>query len=457
MAKALTDISYQKRPYNNHLDSIPGENGLPLVGLTLEIIRNPYKMVDRLYRTYGSVARGRVLSQQFILLTGPDINQKILLDTEKNFSPMMGYDVSLSEFYGGGLLMRDFDDHKMHRRMFQTAFKNDTMRHYTDLINDIVKDHICQWQFDRNFHFFPNIKQTLLDIAAHIFLGLDNFNGQEAQRIAGTFEDITEGMMGIIQIDHPLFFLCKWRKGKQARRYMENYLIEQIPQRRAGNKMDIFSVICRETDENGEYFSNEDIAAHINFLLFAAHDTTTSNLSYIMQYLGQAPGLQERARAECQHKGKEALEFDDLKDMQTLHNIHHEALRLHPSVMMLVRRTIRECVIDGVNIPADAIVNVYPQYTNMMEEHWTNPTKFDPDRFSVERAEHKRHPFQFVPFGGGAHKCIGLHFAEMIVKCVSNQMLLQYKWTVPEGYTPQHQVFPMPKQKDNLPLILYKI
>jgi hypothetical protein len=49
-----------------------------------------------------------------------------------------------------------------------------------------------------------------------------------------------------------------------------------------------------------------------------------------------------------------------------------------------------------------------------------------------------------------------MHFAGMIVKCFMHQMLLAYEWKVPEGYNPEHQVFPMPKQKDDLPLILTK-
>jgi len=77
--------------------------------------------------------------------------------------------------------------------------------------------------------------------------------------------------------------------------------------------------------------------------------------------------------------------------MEQMQNIHYESLRMYPSVMMMARRTIRECELEGVTIPADTIINIFPQYTHMMEEHWDEPTKFDPDRFSPERAEHKRH------------------------------------------------------------------
>jgi len=454
MAKAAIDLSYQQRPFNRDLRHVLGENGLPLVGCSLELTTKPYQLVDRLYKTYGPVARMQVLNQPVLVCSGAEINRMVYLDPDKNFSAMMGYHESLNEFYTGGLLVRDFDEHKLHRRMFQTAFKNETMRHYTALMNQIIAQNIAGWGEQRDFHFFPNIKSTLMDIAARTFLGIDDLVGDEARRIAKTYEHISEGMVGIIRADSPLLPFCKWRRGKVAKRYMERYLIEQIPARRAGNKQDMFSLVCREKNEQGEYFSDADIAGHINFLLFAAHDTTTSNLSYIMQLLGQFPDIQQKARNECLALGKPFVEFDDLNNMHELEKIHLEALRLYPSVMTMVRRTIRECEIEGVRVPADTFIYVYPQYVHRMPEYWDNPEVFDPERFSPGRAEHKRHPFQFIPFGGGAHKCIGMHFAGMIVKTFMHQMLLAYEWQVPEGYNPVHQIFPMPKQKDDLPLLL---
>ena len=454
MSKEQIDLSYQHRPMNTHLENIPGDDGMPFLGTTLELMNNPYGLVDRLYKKYGPVVQSKAVAQPYVLVVGADINQMFYLDTEKNFSPMMGYATSLGEFYSGGLLVRDYDDHKKHRRLFQTAFKNDAMMFYTDVMNDIMKNHIESWDGKAFFHFFPHVKTMLLDVAAHIFLGIGDLTGEEAKKISETFEDIAIGMTGIFRWDSPLLPFCNFRKGKQAKRYMESYLMSQIEERRNSDKRDMFSVICREKDENGNYFSDSDIAAHINFLLFAAHDTTTSNLTYIMQYLGEDPTLQEKARAESLAKNKPFIDFGDLDSMEEMQKIHYEALRMRPSVMMMARRTIRDCEIAGVMIPADTVLNIFPQYTHMMAEHWDNPEIFDPERFSPERAEHKRHSFQFIPFGGGAHKCIGMHFAGMIVKCFMHQMLLRYEWKVPEGYNPEHQVFPMPKQKDGLPLQL---
>src|SRR5262249_23641500 len=80
--------------------------------------------------------------------------------------------------------------------------------------------------------------------------------------------------------------------------------------------------------------------------------------------------------------------------------------------------------------------------TGRLEQWWTHPDAFDPERFSPARAEHKRHPFAWIPFGGGAHMCLGLHFAEMQVKAVLHPLLRACRIGVAPGYTMPYQLAP---------------
>ena len=134
-----------------------------------------------------------------------------------------------------------------------------------------------------------------------------------------------------------------------------------------------------------------------------------------------------------------------------------EALRLHPSVMMMQRRTINECELGGYRIPANTILFMTPQHTHRMEEYWDNPLKFDLDRWLEPRNEHKRHTFSFVGFGGGAHKCIGMHFALMQVKNFLHQFLRRYEFRLADGYSDSMQTVPLPKPADDLPIVLKRI
>ena len=84
-----------------------------------------------------------------------------------------------------------------------------------------------------------------------------------------------------------------------------------------------------------------------------------------------------------------------------------------------------------------------------MEEYWDSPETFDPMRFTPDKVK-ARHKYAWIPFGGGAHMCLGLHFAYMQVKILMAQLLQRYRIEIAEGYDPEWQPWPIPKPKDGL-------
>ncbi len=451
---------YRTHPENTAgLGHIPGTWGLPLLGETFPLIKDVRQLIEEHYTKYGPVSKLSIGFQKGVLVVGPDNYQKIYLDRDQNFSTEMGYERSLNHFYRGGLLMRDFDDHRFQRRMFQTAFKNEPMRGYVGMMNPILRQHMDGWLGQEGFLFFNGIKQALLEVGAKVFIGIDDL-GEEAEKMNKAFLDISEkGLMGLFKWDLPGL---KYHEGLKGKRYLEKYFGDLIPVRRAGSGTDMLSFMAKEKMENGEYFPEEDLIPHTSFLLFAAHDTTTSVLCHMIYYTAKHPEWQEKLRAEAQALGKAALDYDDLDKMELMELVFKESLRLRPSVSLMVRRTIAECELLGrdgepVRVPADTILFIPPVYNHTMEEYWDNPMQFDPMRFAPPREEHKRHSFSYMPFGGGAHKCIGMHFANMLAKCFMHQFLLNYKYSVAPDYDPHLESFPLPKPGDNLPLKIERL
>jgi cytochrome P450 len=121
------------------------------------------------------------------------------------------------------------------------------------------------------------------------------------------------------------------------------------------------------------------------------------------------------------------------------------------------RRTIADTEIDGHQVPANTMLFLPPSFNQRDAEYWTDPDSFDPDRFSPERAEHKRHSFCYHPFGGGAHKCIGMHFANMMAKCFMHQFLLNFQVATPPNYQPRMQWAPLTKPADGVPISLTRV
>lgn len=165
---------YVRAPDNMHLPrEIPGHYGLPLIGETFKFVVDPYKVFHERYQRYGALSRISLTFQKFVLALGPEYVQQLMLDNDQSFSARMGYDAPLGDFFAGGLLMRDFAEHRFHRRVMQTAFKSEAMRTYVDQMHPIIDAQVSAWKQQGGFHFYPNIKTQLLDIGAKVFLGMD--------------------------------------------------------------------------------------------------------------------------------------------------------------------------------------------------------------------------------------------------------------------------------------------
>jgi cytochrome P450 len=209
-------------------------------------------------------------------------------------------------------------------------------------------------------------------------------------------------------------------------------------------------------DENGESFSDDDIVNHMIFLMMAAHDTSTLTLCSLFYYLAKYPHWQQRLREESITLGKRAITHADLTQLPLLDSAMKESLRLIPPVHGIPRRTVKDVRFEGITIPAGTFIIISPYVSHHMTQWWESPEQFDPERFTTSQ-EHKKHPYQYIPFGGGAHKCIGLHFADLQVKAILHQVLLQFRWSVPKHYDMPINFTTLPTPRDGLPIRITRL
>ena len=151
----------------------------------------------------------------------------------------------------------------------------------------------------------------------------------------------------------------------------------------------------------------------------------------------------------------ERLYYRQLAELETVSWCFKETLRLYPPVNAVARRNLREFEFMGHTIPANSMVVVPNLLIMRMDEYFSNPDQFDPGRFAPGREEHMAHSFCWSPFGGGAHKCIGLHFAEMLVKVTLFELLRTSDIESTRELVSTDGGFnyvPFPKPRNDLPL-----
>tara|TARA_R110000823_G_scaffold47903_19_gene122024 strand:- start:15857 stop:17200 length:1344 start_codon:yes stop_codon:yes gene_type:complete len=446
----MATASYLERPDNRDLNHIPGDYGLPVIGSALSFGTNPLKFCDQRFHRYGAISKLAMGPSRMVLALGPENAQALHLDVEQNFSSAKGLG-HFQSLIGGSLIMKDFDAHRAQRRLMQTAFKKSTMESYAEPINAICARKLRPLFDAGEFQLLGQAKTTLLEIAAQTFTGVSG-QGREGDKLTAAFENFVDGFNFLFEVDLPGF---KFHRSLRAKRYIEAFIRELIVDKRRNNDNDILAHFCRALDENGNYFSDADIAENFVLLLFAAQDTTTASLVNACYELGRHPQWQQRLREEARALGKASIGQEDFDALPSFSLVFNETQRLHSSVPLFPRRSINPCELAGVEIPADTLLMNAITYNHVMPGWWTEPQRFDPERF--ERGEHKQHAFLFHPFGGGAHKCIGMHFAQMVFRIFMYHILTGHEIQLPPGYDPDWQYIPMPKPKDNLPLRLVPV
>ena len=434
------------------LRHIPGTDFPPLIGQSLEFLADPIAYCRSIERRFGSVSRGSFLFERRINLLSAEANEFVLLDRAHNFSAHLGWHPVIGELFPRGLMLRDGDDHRNQRRLMQPAFRKEALAQYLARMNPRIASTVSQWRERGSFCFYPEIKRLTLELASDVFLGLELQS--EMEQVNRDFVDVVEATAAIVRV--PLIGR-RYARGLAARARLERFLRERVAARRAGRGSDLFSQLCRLGEDGGEPLRDDEIVDHLIFVMMAAHDTTTSAITTMVYALARHPEWQDRLRNDALALGKPAPAFDDLDRLVSTDWVLREALRLYPPLTVILRRAVKDCEIHGFHIPANTAVNVFPVHTQRQACWWSNPESFDPERFSPERAEHKRHSFAWVPFGGGAHMCLGLHFAELQVKAILQPLLTNCRIEVPNDYRIPYQLAPIAKPRDGLPIRLHPV
>ena len=227
------------------------------------------------------------------------------------------------------------------------------------------------------------------------------------------------------------------RKRNAAREEMVRLFGKVIQERRQNPERsdgtDILSLFMDIKYKDGTPITDEQVTGLLIALLFAGQHTSCISSTWTSLFIANDGKVLDRVLAEQEqvlnkNMGK-TLTYDDLQQMEYLHNCMREALRLCPTFIMILRRAEVDIPITVQNqnyvIPKGDFVCVSPTVSMRLKSTFPNPDDFDPDRFAAPREEHKR-PYSYLGFGGGMHSCMGQNFAFLQVKTILSIMFREY-------------------------------
>ncbi|MEO0408840.1 MAG: cytochrome P450, partial [Cyanobacteria bacterium P01_A01_bin.135] len=342
--------------------------------------------------------------------------------------------------------------HTQRRKLLVQAFQPRALASYIPTIEAISDRYLQRWLQQGTLTWYPELRNYTLDIACKLFVGLDN--GSQS-KLGHLFETWCSGLFSLPLRLPWTSFGKAWKAREQLLKEIERLIQARLRQLEGGEEApedapkDALSLMLLATDEAGERLTVAELKDQV-LLLFAGHETLTSAVTNLCLLLAQHPEVMSKARAEQDALAPQPLTLELLKQVPYLDQVTKEVLRFLPPVGGGFRDVLEDCRYGGYDIPTGWAVLYGINATHADEATYTDAERFDPDRFSPERAEDKPKPFSHVPYGGGVRECLGKAFAQLELKLFAATLLRGYDWGLLPDQNLAMTTAPTPHPKDGL-------
>lgn len=192
------------------------------------------------------------------------------------------------------------------------------------------------------------------------------------------------------------------------------------------------------------------IRDQLKAFMFAGYDTTASSLIFAAYLVASNKPAQDKIAKEAAQMPQ--LNFESLKKSLFVQSTYKEALRLYPSAYFLPRESNQEDHLGGVKIPKGSQVFLSVRHIQRHPEYFDRPDEFVPERFLNEL----KHPFSFIPFGGGPRICIGAALAKLEATMVLQKLCERYEMSAAQPQPPEIEALITAHTKAPLPVFFRK-
>ncbi|KAL5802173.1 hypothetical protein ACOSQ4_030478 [Xanthoceras sorbifolium] len=199
--------------------------------------------------------------------------------------------------------------------------------------------------------------------------------------------------------------------------------------------VDVFLRLQQDSDLESP-LTDDNIKAVIWDVFSAGSETSSTAVEWAMSEMLKNPWVMKKAQSEVRRvfDGKGKVDESSIHELKFLKAVVQETLRLHPSAPLLVPRANTEsCQINGYEIPAKTRIVVNAWVIGRDPKYWTEPEKFNPERFLDSPIDYKGTNFTYIPFGAGRRICPGIQFAIPNIELPLAQMLYHFNWKLPNG------------------------
>jgi sterol 14-demethylase len=396
------------------------KGGLPFLGHALEFNRNPVRFLERGRRRFGDIFSFLLAGKRVAVLTGPKGNEAFFRAADEQLSARDAYQFTVPIF--GKDIAYATSPERMSEQLdlITPALSERRLRSYVQFIKEEVDSYLSRWSDEGVIDLVQFGNELTVFIASRCLIGRE-FRQNVSDEFAHLYHDLEAGL-NLVGFFWPNLPLPAFMRRDRARVRMVEIISRIVAERRASGTEgeDFLQTLMTARYADGAALSDDNITGLLLTLIFAGQHTSAVLAAWTgVELLRNAAYLERVRREQDEVLGERGeIDFDGLREMMLLERGVKETERLHPPLILLMRKIRQDFRYRNFTIPAGWLAMVSPAVSQRIPEVFSDPDRYDPDRFAPGREEDKKARFSMITFGGGRHACIGMTFAYLQVKTI---------------------------------------
>ncbi len=403
------------------------KGGWPVLGHSLDFVREPVELLKRAFEECGRVAQFGIFGKRITLFTGPEEHEALFRLPDEILSPTEAYKMMIPVF-GKGVVYDTTPERMMEQlHMLHPALRNKRMRTYAEIIADETRLAIESWGDEGEIEACEFFSTLTSFTSSRCLMGAE-FRNELNEEFAKVYYDLETGIVPIAYIS-PNLPIPAFRKRDRARARLGEMVSEIVQKRKEQGieNEDFLQTLMESTYSDGTSLTDHEIAGILIAGMFAGHHTSSVTTAWSLLELIENPDYYRKVCNEIRGRFADGTEytFDAVRDLDRTEWAIKEGLRMHPPLFVLFRVALEDCEVAGYRIKKGEWVSVSPIVAHRDESVFRDAAHYDPDRYGPDRAEDRK-PFAYIAFGGGRHKCLGSAFAILQMKVIMAVLLNNY-------------------------------
>jgi cytochrome P450 len=395
----------------------PLVKGLPFLGNTLSMAKDPGRFFYECYRKYGPVFKLKVMGNTYTVIAGPEAANFMGTREGRDSLRSKEFWQGLVDEWGASrtLTGTDGETHQRLRAVLKHGYSKESLKgRYDELVEITDKVIARDWPVGRLVPVVQNMQHIVTEQLGVMLTGTS-----PREYVPDIRTTVRYILSILVTRQRPKFMLKdpRYRKAKKRVSQLGQRMIDQYEAGKAGRdpaRRNLVDDIMETHVRDPVLIPRSDLILSLTGPFVAGLDTVANTVSAFIYAVLKHPGLLARVQADADALfAKNSIDEADVRNnLPNIDGAIMEAMRVYTIAVAQMRTATRNFGFLGYQIREGELMYVATAVPHHMEEYYPDPEKFDIDRYAKPRAEHLK-PGVYSPFGRGTHTCLGKTLAEV--------------------------------------------